>query len=277
MAQAQHGAATTDTAQPFSSPKSAQQWRQEALQSFEEALSRDPDHPSLLRRRAMVLEAQGDPSAYPAYRAAQRELRFRAAYPALFSPLPAKWLAEVEARLTALKPPQPVDTTQEAVENHLAAGNYSDAHRLLQSVPADSAWAQPLRTWFERHLVVDKNTHLVMPKARENFLRLLGLYAIPTPYELMALNGATYRAKHNQPLGLPAGWEVIGWSNQLLPGKQYGYLAMAYRHTTTHQIVISHGGTDWTDDETWKAEGRVEEPAVAVNASAYHFTASSHL
>jgi hypothetical protein len=30
-------------------------------------------------------------------------------------------------------------------------------------------------------------------------------------------------------------------------------------------------------DETWKAEGRVEEPAVAVNASACHFTASSHL
>lgn len=232
MTQAQHLAATTDTAHP-SSTKNAQQLLlvQEALQNVDKALIDNPDHSWLLRYRAMILDEQGDPSAYQAYQAAQRELRLRVAYPAVFSPQPAEWLRKVEARLAALKPQQPVDAQEAIIEDCLAAGDYLQAHHLLQSVPAD----RPIRTWFERRLEVDKETNDVRLKTRRHDPLTL--------VDSAALASAGYQLKHNQPLALVGVWEE---TDRLLSDEGDGYAGYACKHIATDAIAIIHCGTDWT-------------------------------
>lgn len=216
-----------------------------ALDDFNAGLKADPDHPSLLRRRALVLRELGDPEAYAALQQARIELHYRLAH-GEGSGRYQQWLNEIESQFLPGTPIPAAYGPYQQIIKHLTNNEYQAAYRLLQQLPDANERSVNIRAWIKRHFKVHHDQ--LIPKTYENDLLRFNLYQNPTPYEFMALSVATYAAKHGHPLGLPAGWEELCRSSQTHPASlQSGYLAVAYRHITTGQIIIGHGGTDWTD------------------------------
>lgn len=225
-----------------------------ALADFETALAQAPDHPSLLRRRAMALQHLGDPRADTANQQAQIELAFLLANKDLPQELQKKyqdWLEQLQESMPQSSPQEfHADQPRDPIVQQLMTRQYEQARLLLEGMPQEDAWVKTTLAWFERHFKMEKqkdNTYQLIPKIREDFLKRLGLYAIPTPYELMAMSQATYLAeKGHRDLGAPAGWTEIARSSPAALSRN-GYVAVAFRRTGTRHVVISHGGTNPKD------------------------------
>lgn len=224
-------------------------------------LSSSRDHPSLLRRRALVLDRLGEVAkAYDAYREAQIELICRRANGELIG-LQSTWLDKIKDTLSTYLSQHQLTPNKdhEVITDSLIKTDYGMAYYqlgVLRHKNPQDTWAKERLEWFHRHFKVDTATQQVLPIARENLLARLELLDAPSPYMMMELSAATYRAKHGRPVldGVPSGWAVlsdgekVAISSTLLPqSKANGYLAVAFQHISSGQIVISHGGTDWTD------------------------------
>lgn len=222
-----------------------EQYQLLALADFNAGLKADPDHPSLLRRRAMALQELGDPDTYAALQKARIELHYRLTH-GEGSGRYRQWLTEIENQFLSGTPVPAAYSHYQQIISHLTHNEYQAAYRLLQQLPNENELGANIQAWINRHFKVYHNQ--LIPKAYEDDLLRFNLYQNPTPYEFMALSAATYAAKHGQPLGLPSGWEELCRSSQTHPASlQSGYLAVAYRQINTGQIIIGHGGTDWTD------------------------------
>ena len=217
-----------------------------ALNDFQEGRQHDVDHPSLLRRTALSLKQLNDLDAYAAYQALLIELNYRLNQGERITNYVA-WQKEAESKIkelssSALKPAQDSET----LKFLLIKGDYQAAYKQGQ-ILTTSADQQQWEAWFQRHFTII-NGHLT-PKLRLNLLLNLVLNQVPTPRELIDLSSVTYLAKHKVDLLPPTGWEPVCYSNQVDPNSEVttGYLGIAFQNYDTKQIVISHGGTDFSD------------------------------
>lgn len=246
---------------------------QSAQADFAKALERDSYHPSLLRRKALVLALLGE-DARKAYQDLLIELQYRIDLGDKQSNY-FVWLEEAKA---ALKIPDEkeskgtledkegkritvtsslTDTVTE-INHCLVQKYYQTAYDLLNQLSpkiiATNETINRLNDWFVRHYTISSDKKLT-PKLRQHLLIDLAIDNLPTPDIFMRLSIATYYAKHGKTLGLPPDWQAICTSQEFIPAKtSEGYLAVAFQHIPTKQIIIAHGGTDVSDWHDLKAD-----------------------
>jgi len=228
-----------------------------ALADFNHALTMDKDHTSLLRRKATTLEALGR-DARAAYRDLVIELQYRLSLED--SKRFRNWLAEAKSKLTVLERVEnkkeksssasiSAEAELDGIYRFLDEGDYQKAYDLLNTIPTIntvSPEVDQLSNWFGRHFSMSNEK--LAPKLRQRLLNKLGIDDLPTPDVLMRLSVAAYAVKHGQAIGLPCDWRIICTSQDCFSQQDnQGYLAIAFQHVGTKQIVIGHSGTDRSD------------------------------
>jgi len=214
-------------------------------EDFYPALQENPDHISLLRRRAMALEKTGQyGEAYWAYQRARVQLRYAKQESPDFPPIQETWLQDIETEKLPeisqkikqeLLTPQAISTKQ--IIEAVISRDYSSAYASVISSPN----ALIDKNWFNRHFTIDLqgDDYHFYPKAREDFLRSIGLEAHPSPALFIQLSNLVYNAKQDDKVSFPSEWEEIDRIST-----NSGYLALACKNRITKQIIICHGGTD---------------------------------
>jgi len=252
---------------------------EEALVVFEAALEIEKDHPSLLRRKALALYFLGK-DARDAYQDLLVELQYRLDLGDIQNNY-KDWLKEAKERITGVddaKGSKEKKETKKGLEvkktkNVLAMGaleaqekiyhclvqkQYQKAYDVVSQLSPEIGATDDkiirLNAWFVRHFSISKQGKL-SPKLRQRLLLNLEIDNLPAPDLFMKLSIAVYYAKHNQPLGLPQDWVQICTSQKVFPeAENEGYLAVAFQHTQSQQIIIAHGGTDVSDWHDLRAD-----------------------
>ena len=86
--------------------------------------------------------------------------------------------------------------------------------------------------------------------------------------EYMQLSERVYDASGANKMGVPTGWEQLGW---LPDDPDTGFSAGAYRNRSTNEIVIAYTGTnDGVDVGSWLGMGGFPAPQI-FGAMEYYF------